>query len=101
MVAWFSDPYNTSCDVCAGLQDMVSLSMGYGKLHRIELQERRLLGVQGEEEEGEEAIMERTVKGEQKKKVTSRKGKEEVEEVEEEKELLKRSWRKRRTEMCT
>ena len=66
-----------------------------GKLHRIELQERRLLGVQ----EGEKAVLERTVKGEQKKKATDRRRKEEVEE--EEKELLKRSWRKRRTEMCT
>ena len=65
-----------------------------GKLHRIELQERRLLGVQ----EGEEAVLERTVKGEQKKKATDRKRKEEVEEEE---ELLKRSWRKRRKEMCT
>ena len=64
-----------------------------GKLHRIELQEHRLLYVQ----EGEEAVLERTVKGEQKKKVPDRKRKEE----EEEKELLKRSQRKRRTEMCT
>ena len=60
-----------------------------GKLHRIELQERRLLDVQ----EGEEAVLERTVKGEQKKKATDNTR----EEVEEEEELLKRS----RTEMCT
>ena len=96
MVAWFTDPYKTSCDICCRAA-IHGLTLN-GKLHRIELQECRLLGVQEEEEE--EAIMERTAKGEQ-KKVTSRKRKEEVEEVEEEKELLKRSRRKRRTEMCT
>ena len=90
MVAWFSDPYNTSCDMCRSARYGLTLN---GKLHRIELQERRLLGVQEEEEEEEEeAIMERTIKGEQKKKVMTRKRKEEVEEVVEY-ELLKRSQR--------
>ena len=71
MVAWFSDPYNTSCDMCRAARHGLTLN---GKLHRIELQECRLLGVQEEEEEEEgEAIMERTAKGEQKKKVTTRK----------------------------
>ena len=81
MVAWFSDPYNTSCDMCRAARHGLTLN---GKLHQIELQECRFLGVQEEEEEEEEAIMERTVKGEQKKKATTRKRKEEVEEVEEE-----------------
>ena len=76
MVAWLVILSYSTCDMCRAARHGLTLNK---KLHQIELQERRLLGVQ----EGEETVLERTVKGEQKKKATDRKRKEEVEEEEE------------------